>query len=762
MWRNDSPARRGWLGALVFVVMLGVGCGEAKAPDAERPALDLVLGDDFVEVPRQLSSEQRTKVARKLDGVVSPTEKTFYLAIRRSELQHRWFLSAKLRESMDEPTTAVLPVSLGLQVIRFREQNGKLYLFDARDGLERGDTFKPDLMVEAYPIVTDHAAFNRLPGADQYVLVDPAAGLNRFGIIGDSYIGAASIDFSLELLFSQRFRRIADGVQFEQVFMGYATIPGLNGAGETPESNDFRLAGTLSLALRKYQEGEGFTPMRPPESSHFFLSAGRFVPNTDEVERFVTRWNLHPGMKPIRWYITPSFLSLKEDPRYQEMDVVGAVRRGIEGWNQAFGFKVFEAVMADDTMDIGDADKNFAIFDRTSTVNASAEFLANPNTGEMRGAWTLLTAGFIDDAEAFYSGTQAERASLVALDTRPTPRRLTWAGRSGESGCSLMRDEVPLGASFREELLAERRGETPLAPWKKVEGLITQVMLHEVGHALGLRHNFSGSRAYDGTPGSPRSSSVMEYPNKVDAYHITEPGTYDVAAMRYLHGLSAELPTDLFCTDPVGRNYDDPNCGLYDRYDAPLSRWYTPTMRALVEQALRGGPANRDLGFNLFWMDGYVRNGDPGEQRDAYAVLMEQVRPPLHVPQGQGAEYAARADALARRFLSFLYLDPRNAGRREYVDLHQAHPIPATPEYTAALLADVRGILLNVDGVRGFPTRRVMVSVLKAHQTLAAYGVLQEVHEELTARLPTLGGEERLGTKELLGRIEVASTPYFR
>ncbi|QSQ11682.1 zinc-dependent metalloprotease [Myxococcus landrumensis] len=750
-WRIDSPARRGWLGVVVLSAVLGMGCS-----GAESPGPDIVLGDAFVEVPRQLSSAQHSTVTRKLEGVVSAAEKTFYLAIRRNELQHRWFLFSRLRESLHEPATFGLPSHLTPRVIRFQEQNGKLFLFDARDGLVRGDLFKAESLVEAFPIVTDHAAFNRLPGSDQYVLFDPAAGLNRFGVVGDGYYGAGAVDFRVELLFSQRFRRISEGIQFQQVFTGYSTIPGQNGAGELPEDNAFRFSGTLSLALRKYQEGEGFTPMHPPEESHFFLSEGRFIPNTGEVERMVARWNIHPGMKPIRWYITPSFDSLREDPRYQQADIVGAVRQGIEGWNRAFGFKVFETALTDDSMDIGDHDKNIAFFDPDlMTPGAIADFTANPNTGEMRGANISITAGMIHDAEAFYSGAQAARA-VPAL---PAPAlRLSWSGLTRQRSCELGSAELLLAAeSAQASQPADRAGALELAPWQKVERYITYIVLHEVGHTLGLRHNFNGSRSYDGAPGAPRTSTVMDYANLLDAYQVLEPGTYDVAAVRYLSGLSSELPSDSFCTDPVVRNWDDPNCGLYDRFDAPLPRWYAPNTRPMVGQMLRGARESSAFNSNLFRLDAYLRNGDAGEQLEAYDVLMEQVRPPLQVPEGQGAAYAARADALARRLLGYLYVTPRSYG-----DVHRQYPIPATPEYTQALLADVRGILLNVDGVRGFPSRRVMVDVLKAHQTLAAYGVLEEAHAELTARLPTLSGDERLGTKELLSRIELASAPYFR
>ncbi|WP_254614065.1 zinc-dependent metalloprotease [Myxococcus sp. CA056] len=756
MRKQHFSTRRSWMGALALVAMLGVGCSEPQnTSDApEAPGAAIVLGEDFVEVPRELTSEQHTQVTQKLDGVVDATGRTFYLAIRRSELKQRWFLSATLRQLNFDPEYYGLPANLIPRVIRFQEQNGKLYAFDARDGLTRNDLFKPDSLVEAYPIVTDHAPFNRLPGSDQYVLIDPAAGLNRVGILGDHWYAPGAIDFRMELLFSQRFRRLSDGVQYEQVFTGFTDV--FDDRSDYLERNGFRASGTLAMALRKYKEGEGFTEMPAPEPRHYFRSEGRFIPNTGELALNAIKWNIRPGMKPIRFYITPNFLELNEDPRYRGADVVGAVKRGIEGWNAAFGFKVFEAVQGDSSMDIGEDDKNFAVLDpKVHAHLAIADFSSNPNTGEVRRATVMISAAMIHDAEAFFAGELTAFSAASARDESPRPR-LYWVGLTREPSCELDAASLPSGFSARLSSEEDRSEGPALTVKQKVERYITYIMLHEVGHTLGLRHNFNGSRVYDGTPQTPRSSTVMDYSAMPDTIHVQAPGTYDVAAVRYLYGLSTALPTDLFCTDSDVLAWAEPACVHYDRYDDPLTRFHMPNMRTLAEQVLRGAPVGVDFRASLQALDSFVRGGDASGQAQAYDVLMEQVRPPLQIPSGEGAAYAVRANDLARRILSFLYLDTR-VGQP-----HAVKPPPATPAYTQALLADVRGILLNVDGVRTFPVRRVMVNLLKAHQTLAAYGVLQEVHTELTARLPTLSGDERLGTMELLGRIEVARSPYFR
>ncbi len=54
------------------------------------------------------------------------------------------------------------------------------------------------------------------------------------------------------------------------------------------------------------------------------------------------------------------------------------------------------------------------------------------------------------------------------------------------------------------------------------------------------------------------------------------------------------------------------------------------------------------------------------------------------------------------------------------------------------------------------------MDILKVHQTLASYAALREAQALLTAQLPSLGGDERLQTEELLARLSAAVSPCYR
>ena len=591
MRRDGFTSRRSVLGAASLALWLSTGCGSPastptlEAPEAPAAGPSVSLEEAFVAVPRVVSAQRKQHVEQRLQGAVDDSGTSFYLAIRKSELGQKWFMSAYLKQNHPGGVLYGAASSLGTRVVSFKEQNGKLFVLDVDDRKVLSDVFDPEVLVEAYPIVTDHGPFNRLRGSDQYVLIDPTAGLNRFGMVGDLF-GRQHIRFQVELSFAQRFRRMEDGVSFEQVFTGYMDVPD-DLARYFLENNPFRSSGTLSLSLRRYSESPGLTPTPLPPKPHYFLSDAKLIPNSGGwTEQVPAKWNIHPGMTPIRWHITPSILAVQNDPRFQGYDVVGAVKRGIEGWNAAFGFRALEATVADSSLSFADDDKNFLIFDPDEAMPiAFANSRTNPNTGEIRGASVYIPASWLWEGDFSYEDDEA--ASGRAVTPQPLRSlRMSWSGMRGEALCDL---EAPWLSVEGEAAAASWRGlaesTSTLTKKQKVEAYLTNLVLHEIGHTLGLRHNFAGSRVYDGGPSVLRSTTVMDYVELEDAIHGDTPGPYDVQAVRYLYGLDPRPPTLAFCTDPD--TVIDPYCNRHDRFDEPLTKWYVPRFHGFMNQLLR-------------------------------------------------------------------------------------------------------------------------------------------------------------------------------
>ncbi|NTX60448.1 zinc-dependent metalloprotease [Myxococcus sp. CA051A] len=759
-WSNHR--RRAWWSALSLAMFLSTGCGDpppASVPeDAPEVDLGVELEGAFVSIPREVSAEQRATISQRLDGVVDNAGASFYLAIRRGELKQKWFLTAFTKQWHPGGVGRLAGEVLGSQVVSFEEQNGKLFVFDVDRRKVMSDVFDPQVLVDAYPIVTDHRAFNRLPGASQYVLIDPSAGLNRYGVVGDR-LGVNTIHFQVELSFAQRFRRLADGVAFEQVFTGYSDLP-YEWASYYNEDNAFRAAGTLGISLRRYAEGPGYTPTPLPPREHYFRSARSIVPNTtvEEIRQVAVKWNIHPGMTPIRWHIMDTVLTVQQDPRFRDYDVVGAMKRGIEGWNAAFGFKVFEAVVGGGMRDFADDDRNVVIFDTDELMPlAFANWRSNPDTGEIRGASVYYPMSWVLDAVLTYGDDAPVDDEALAHFAPPEDSlRLTWAGLSGGSACGM---RAPDPRQSRARVQAEVHGRLAgLTRKQQVERSITSIMLHEVGHTLGLRHNFSGSRVNDGSATSLASSSVMDYLDPVDRVLMDAPGVYDTSAVRYLYGLSQTLPTEPFCSDDDRRT--DPYCTTYDRFADSLAQWHGPAFQRHEDHLLNSPLSWERLQgyFNHYSSPylGFVRVADPPTQVLAYDFLMAKLRPPLVIPPGARPDYPARADELTRRIFQRLYLDPAT-------DRGSFTSNPAlTPALLTPMLADIEAIILNTDGVRGYAARRTLVDVLEAQQSLPAYLLLRELRDTLTLGLPSLPEIDRVQTEDLVSRISAAVSPYYR
>ncbi len=381
----------------LVLASLAAACGDATV---ELKGNELAGDAPFVRIARASSSSGLTASTQQgLDadggpaGSVTNGNENFYLAINKAQLGQRWFMSAYLTQWY--PVEHLPMRSLGTRVVSFKAQNGKLFVFDAADGKGWSETLDPTVVLEAYPVVTDYAPFNALSSSDKYVLVDPSAGLNRFSFVSDDFAASYWARFQVDLSYLQRFRTLADGVSFEQVFTGYTELPG---PGILQYEQPFRGSGTLSLTLRRYQESAGFVPTTLT-TNHYFWSGWQHQQNAPGSTTHAPKWNVKPGMAPIQWRISKAVEAYRSDPRLAGVDIAGAIERGVEGWNATFGYQVFEVVPlgADDSP--GDDDKNFVVVDRNPSAGlAFANWRENPNTGEIRGASVYFSAAFIESA----------------------------------------------------------------------------------------------------------------------------------------------------------------------------------------------------------------------------------------------------------------------------------------------------------------------------------------------------------------------------
>jgi len=730
---------RGWL---LSAVALGSFTGCASEPDPVLPPASDVLSRDelLVPIPRDVDADelaQRTETLARRGVRSGPGQGgDFFLAVRKSALQERWFWSVYLKELQPFGPS---PGTLGTRVVRFRVQNDKLYVFDADDRKATSDVFSPDLIIDAFPIVeSDH--FQGLPGSGNYLLIDPAAGRNRYGALADVLGGgSAPVKLETELSFVQRFKPASDGGSFEQIFTAYGDqaigIPG------DVDNNDYRIAATVGINLRRYTETPGFAKVGAPPQDHYFLSDPINVPNTGGVEQLAVHWGFQPGMQPIKWVIGPAINDLAADPSLGGADLYSAMKRGIESWNDVFGYPVFTVSLAGPNDSFADDHVNYLIVDPDRSKGyAYADWRTNPNTGEIRGASVYFGGGFFapfpDDATA--GPTALAKPGAKAKPTRPS---LVWQDQDSTPPCVMW-------APGWEHHLLPGDATTQLTGAQKLERYIQHVVTHEVGHTLGLRHNFKGSLV-------PPTSSVMEYNDLDAALAQPTPAAYDHQAIQYLYGMSPSLPTAPFCTDEATQL--DPNCVRFDpATPTPLTDFQIPFYQFVASLFLDGSiPAEYASLYLSYYgseLVGYARAGDPGEASAAWAALLDGVRAPIDPALlASNPAYGPAADAISAWLYGELYLQPSGLITTPIGD----------PAVASAVAADAKPILLNVDGVRSYATRRIVIDGLERAQNLDSFLVLSEARTTLAAQLPTLAPVDQALTRDLLARIDAALSPYF-
>lgn len=254
-----------------------------------------------------------------------------------------------------------------------------------------------------------------------------------------------------------------------------------------------------------------------------------------------------PG-STIDWYVTPNV----------PVEYLPAIRDGVEGWNRysqkmwGRDFLSFKGVLPKG-IKIGDPRYNIINWD--SVIDASSAYesqAADPETGIQSHSLIYLPYAWIKIGEEFWNSSQLTQDKSHVL--KEALDKIHFLGRKVDVNC------------FNEGANAVHP-EMMNDPKQFAKELLKGVLFHEVGHALGMAHNFKGSLEWDpDVPGSLFTSSIMEY----NQYQI-EGGAFDSYSTETQSGASGPLleydrqvlsalyngAKDIAPTDRVVPNCDD-------------------------------------------------------------------------------------------------------------------------------------------------------------------------------------------------------------
>ena len=419
---------------------------------------------------------------------------------------------------------------------------------------------------------------------------------------------------------------------------------------------------TLQHSLIAMPEN-GYEPLiDDPRVGYFTNEVTDLTSTSDTPYRdLVRRWHLVKAdpeaalsapVEPIVWWIENT----------TPVEYRDTIRDAALRWNEAFLAAGFEGavevrVQPDDAdWDAGDIRYNVLRWTSSPTppFGGYGPSFANPRTGQLLGADVMLEYVFLRNTMR-----TAELFETAALHLEEAV-----AGADAAGTCSLglrLQHEMLLGGhALRARGASEREVET------LVEQGLYYLVLHEVGHTLGLNHNMKASQMltpeqttdWDLTMERGLIGSVMDYPavnvaapgESQGAFYTTRPGPYDAWAIAFAYGDLSDAERAALLdrsTEPAlafGNDADDmrspgkaidPRVNVGDMSSDALA--YAEGRLALVEQTFEG------------LRERYSQPGESYEDlRNAYLTLTGQV---------------AQQMAVASRYIGGVYVNRAVAGQ---------------------------------------------------------------------------------------------------
>jgi hypothetical protein len=516
---------------LLFMLALG-GCGGGGASPASP-----VLNESF-------SADAASK----------------QVAIKSSALNTEFLLQGNLITLNDAQNFS----GLKSRVVVFQKQAGKLFMLES----QIGHTVTPDtpfaIILAEFPITTEDGG---------WIWFDFNQGMSKIFTTAEMYASddqgtAYAPSFQIDSIQTSFLEQVDDSKNNRLALRQAAQI---NASNDTVQSVEIRyyLSPYLPDPSFKQTESPGMT------NAGFFEVMPQDVAGGATTKVLAMKWLLDKNA-PITYYI-----SADTPPEYHD-----AVKNGVLYWNEVLGDDYFAVADAPAGATAPDMEMNiiqWVTYD--SAGSAYADMQADPRTGQVLHAQVFMPSVF-----AVGSRKDAWRA-LKLLNPASSPNtQIALTNLYAPRICDLTAQQGML--KRLTALLANNASDAAIL--KTAQATVQETVAHEVGHTMGLRHNFAGSLAavYNGKkredlyanflnnkpydPGVLPSSSVMDYHDSIEEVLIAERfntgnGTlpHDVSAMKFLYqgqDLDKSIP---FCTD-TDADGSMQDCLRFDHGRSPL------------------------------------------------------------------------------------------------------------------------------------------------------------------------------------------------
>jgi len=507
--------------------------------------------------PKVVSIADKTKGSKKIEGLFTMYQDTvtgsIQLYIKKSQLNKEFIYQSY---SMNGPTELFLNQSMhrSTNVFNIKKANDKIELglvntsfyYDKNNAVSKtaGTDISESIFLAEKIVAQDSIGF--LIAADGLFLsekLDPVKPITPPGLPPGAIFNLGNLNTSKSKYFSIRsYPNNTDVV----VDLAYDNPAPMNG-GDNSITDARYVRVRMQHTFLEMPENKFKSRRDDPRIGYFGQAVNdqtsiKATPYKDIINRwYLTKKDpsatLSEPVEPIVWWVENT------TPVEYRQTVIDAGNR----WNEAFekaGFKnAIVMKMQPDTVDWDAGDVRYNVIRWVSSANPSygaiGPSFANPRTGQILGA---------DITVEWESGSYTPIIDdLFSANSVQAQAKLDAFFHKDGSTCTManeLKSQFIMGTT-----LAETNNEDPKALARIHKEFLFYLILHEMGHTLGLNHNMKSSQMLSPAELNNRElterigliGSVMDYPavnlsldrSKQGNYYTTKPGPYDLWAIEY-------------------------------------------------------------------------------------------------------------------------------------------------------------------------------------------------------------------------------------
>jgi len=396
-----------------------------------------------------------------------------YLGIPREALGEKFFMSI----SVIPQSLAATSSGLAGKIVTFELFADAVDLFEDPEGLVVTDELPARRLVASFPIINQN---------EELITIDFNKGMRRAFTDNWYSIGRSYNPFSAE-----RTHEIPGSRVFEVKENGNQIVIRQSAQVRSRQyGQDLESRYEIRYFIKPYAPGDykGKEYIKQQDRYvRFFETAARLEKTTGRSTTKLARFDLE---KPLKFY----YSSNTPD------DYVDAVKGGIEYWNRAFGRKIIEVDRAPDGVTAPDAGHNIVQWVPWDNAGfAYADILVDPITGESQRGQAYMTSTFAISGKA--RARQLLRRMRAIVEEEEEKEEKDDDGEKPEESPFWAHStvcQVPHHAFAKqyadglEKVLADP-GVSDEMVLQMSQDYVRGIVAHEVGHVLGLRHNFAGS-----------------------------------------------------------------------------------------------------------------------------------------------------------------------------------------------------------------------------------------------------------------------------